>query len=153
MGTTETNTDDIESCIKVKDLETVIQLMKKLYSIHPANSKMADTLQDLEMFLHPYRNKDATEFIELLKVSLGSKKKIEAKKKSDKLKNISYEEFVKASRQDFSKEDLMHLAHRFFKISSSRMKRLGKKDILDLIDDSIENRDTLDAIARRASEK
>lgn len=153
MSTTDTNTDDIESCIKVKDLETVIQLIKKLYSIHPANNKMADTLHDLEMALHPYRDKDATEFIELLKASMVTKKKIDAKKKSDKLKNVSYEEFVKASRQEFSKEDLMHLAYRFFKISQSRMKRLRKEDILDDIDDAIENRDTLDAIARRASEK
>jgi hypothetical protein len=148
MGAIESNTDNI----KVKDLETAIQLMKKLYSLRSANSKMASTLQDLEMVLHPYRDKDANEFIELLKVSLGSKKKID-KMISDKQKNISYEEFAKASRQDFSKEDLMFLAHRFFKISLSRMKRLGKKDILDLIDDSIENRDTLDAIARRASGK
>ncbi|MDD5474790.1 MAG: hypothetical protein PHU34_11700 [Candidatus Methanoperedens sp.] len=150
MDTTNLLSGNIKG-IKVKDLEAVIKLMKELYSIHTVNSEMVSILQKLSTVLHPYQDKDATEFIELLKVSIESEKKNTKKEKEDKLKNISYQEFVKNYRQGFTKEELTYLSHRFFNISSSRMKRLGKEEVLDIIEDAIDNRETLASIARRAS--
>ena len=148
MNSIKNNNDNV---VKVKDLENIIQLVRKLYLIHPNNSKMVIALDEFVKLLHPHRNKDAIEFIELLSISIGNKKKIEKIKMTDDLKNVSYEYFVK-SIENFSKEELIYLANRFFKISASRMKKLGKKDVLELVNDSIVNRDTLDAIGRRASE-
>ncbi len=152
MNAIKNTADNAKNTIKVKDLENIIQLIKKLYLLQPNNSKMVIALDEFVKFLRPHRSKDAIEFIELLSISIGNIKKTEKIKKTNDLKNVSYENFVKY-REEFNKEEIIYLANRFFKISMSRMQKLGKKDVLELVNDSIINRDTLDAIGRRASER
>ncbi|KUO64247.1 MAG: hypothetical protein APF84_06760 [Gracilibacter sp. BRH_c7a] len=140
---------------KVKDFLKALLYLEKLSSLGN-NHKMVKFINRFRNSLTPFGELNDKDFIDMLENNLQNTDKpvndINTFLESIDINDISLDELRKLLyNQNFTKEQLLDIAEIRFGISRGTHERLRKREIQELIEKAMQNIETLQIIAKKAS--
>ena len=144
-------------CLLVAD---IVRYLSRLASLHSeaktGNPGLSNGLRQLVKALRPYSNSPVVELADIIRVATQRRYRQSSPKKSKaalppNLESLPLEEVEKIlDNENYSKEQMINVGAQRFGIPSAKLKKLGKKSVLESIRAALNHEKSLEVISREA---